>query len=489
MSGIRNWVGMQIGFVSFLDEGVGPVLDTLQERGRVNALLPSVLSWSRGNAGRATDWFPDHGRAEPDDLVGGAMFRPRQHYYLNTTLKDFTARDPLYAGKDYLEMILPETQRRGIKVYPYYCETAGTDHRPVQQPGFIHVMEIDAHGRRGSRPCLSNPNYRAWWTAVLEDLVNSYPVDGFVWGIERRGPVLNVLEGDQSSCFCPHCREEAHRRGIDLEAARQGFLALERYVELSREGYRGDGALVEFIRVLFQHPALLQWERMWVEQHQAMYKEIYSTVKWFDPNLQVGMHIWQMINTYNPFMKAEYPLTDLKGCADFVKPVLYHDAAGFRFNKIVKAWSQTWLGDFTPAEATRFLYRILQLDESEWAELPRTGFSPGYVFAETARTVRAVGPDVAVYPGLGVGVQGTGGAENKQITQESIRAAIRASYEAGAQGICLSRNYSEATLTNLAAVGEALDEMGIGEFIPEGISKVKVEARSKGAHESADKVF
>src|SRR5690242_11900969 len=98
----QPFVGIQIGAISFVDEGVEPVLDLLQERAGVNALLISALSWSRGNAGRAAYGFPDHGVREPDNLQGGAFFEPNPVYYENTFLKQFGAPDPLYKGFDTL---------------------------------------------------------------------------------------------------------------------------------------------------------------------------------------------------------------------------------------------------------------------------------------------------------------------------------------------------------------------------------------------------
>ena len=465
----RNWVGIQIGLVSFIDEGVAPVLDFLQERARVNALLPSTLSWSRGNAGRALDWYPDHGKAEPDHLQGGAMTRIHPQYYANTTIKEFQAPDPLYQGVDFLELILPETQKRGMKVYPYYCETAGAEIKPLWVPNVIHVLEIDAWNRKAARPCLNNPDYRAWVLSYYEDLIRSYPIDGICWGIERRSPLWNMAEGDVPTCFCPHCRRLAHERGIEVERARAGYVAFDEYFRRARTGRLEDGHFVEFFRTLQEHPEVLQWEKFWLGSHKDLYHEIYGAVKWFDPRKEVGMHIWQLINTFHPFLRAQYDLRELARCADWIKPVLYNDVAGYRFNRIVTSYTKTFLGDFTPAEATRFLYEILQLDEAPWDALPKAGFSPEYVRKETRRTVERTGKPV--YPGLGIGVQDVG-KDSKAITPDSVRAAVRAAYEGGASGICISRNYSEASLAALAAVGQALDELGIGETIPEGLARV-----------------
>lgn len=48
-------VAVQVGAVSFIDEGVGPVLDILQERGGANALFLATPTWT---AERAADNSP-----------------------------------------------------------------------------------------------------------------------------------------------------------------------------------------------------------------------------------------------------------------------------------------------------------------------------------------------------------------------------------------------------------------------------------------------
>ncbi|MBI4278860.1 MAG: hypothetical protein HY660_10425 [Armatimonadetes bacterium] len=486
----KNFVGIQIGLVSFLDEGVNQVLDILQEKARVNALLPSTMSWSRGNAGRGLDWFPDHGKAEPDHLQGGAMVNIHPQYYGATTIKEFRAPDPLYQGVDYLEMVLPEAKRRGIKVYPYYCETAGREIRHVWVPNFIHVVEVDAWGRKAVRPCVNNADYRNWHVAILEDCFKSYDLDGYVWGVERRGPLLNILDGDVPTCFCPTCRQQAHERGIDAERARQGYQEIHDFAMRVRGGAAPlDGYLVEFLRLLFRHPEVVAWEKFWVDSHVALAQEIYGAVKWLNPKKEVGVHIWQLINTFNPLLRAQYPIESFGNCADFFKPVVYHDVAGFRFSRIVAGCTRTILGDFTPQEADRFLQRILHLNEAEWDDLPAAGFTADYIRRETARTVDATGGRVAVYPGINVGVQGTP-KSSKQITPESVGAAVRASYEGGATGITISRNYSEAMLNCVAAVGQALDELGIKDTVPEGLrtEPVRGAASASGKAGADDRV-
>ncbi len=59
----QPFVGIQIGAISFVDEGIEPVLDTLQEKGAVNALLLASPTFTRGTGGRQIPGhpLPDHG--------------------------------------------------------------------------------------------------------------------------------------------------------------------------------------------------------------------------------------------------------------------------------------------------------------------------------------------------------------------------------------------------------------------------------------------
>ena len=138
-----TYVGIQIGAISFVDEGVEQVLDILQEKAGVNALLISALSWSIGNAGRAAFGFPDHGVQEPDNLQGGGMFEPDPRYYGKTFMKQFAAPDPPYKGFDTLADVIPAARKRGMRVYTYYCETSSSAIRSIWQPGFEHFLDRD----------------------------------------------------------------------------------------------------------------------------------------------------------------------------------------------------------------------------------------------------------------------------------------------------------------------------------------------------------
>src|SRR4051812_13012752 len=75
----KKMIGIQIGAVSFLDEGTDRVLDILKQRGAVNTLFLAVFTYGRGIAGRQIPGqpLPDHGKQEYDlDFHGGNFATP-----------------------------------------------------------------------------------------------------------------------------------------------------------------------------------------------------------------------------------------------------------------------------------------------------------------------------------------------------------------------------------------------------------------------------
>src|SRR5450755_3719106 len=83
-------IGIQVGAVSFVDEGTEKVFDVLQERACVNTLFLAVFTYGRGIAGRQIPGqsLPDHGKQEYDvNFHGGNFATPHLQYYKNTVLK------------------------------------------------------------------------------------------------------------------------------------------------------------------------------------------------------------------------------------------------------------------------------------------------------------------------------------------------------------------------------------------------------------------
>ena len=63
-----------------------------------------------------------------------------------------------------------------------------------------------------------------------------------------------------------------------------------------------------------------------------------------------------------------------------------------------------------------------------------------------------------ILPGIDIGIPT--GAKSRKSSPEDTYAATRAALQAGAQGVILSRKYSEMMLANVGAAGKAVAESG-----------------------------
>lgn len=450
----RDWVGIQIAPISFVDEGVESVLDILQERAAVNVLVLMPLSWLSSVGGRSTLPCVQHGIPGPFHPAGGAFWDPDPRYYQGTSLKHFRSPEPLLADFDALGDVIPVARARGMKVYAYNWEITRRFPRPSNVPGFGQVLEVDAQGRRSSAPCFNNPDYRAWVLGIANEWCQRYDVDGVMWGVERQGPLMgSILYKHVPVCFCAHCRRKGTQLGIDIERARKGYLRLHAYLE----GLRGreeprDGCFVTFLRVLFEHPEMLQWEKLWFESQKALYRDIYGLVKFLDAGKQLGLGLLQWISSFNPYLLARHDYSELRGVCDWVKPVLYHVPAGARFKSVVEELWQTILRGLSLETCVEALYGILDLDEAPHSQLVSKGFSADYVRDRTAKLSGVLQGEAKVYPGIGISLP----SPDRCVHPNDMREAVRAAYAGGADGILLARNYAEATIENLEAVGDVI---------------------------------
>src|ERR1700757_4403924 len=182
-------IGIQVGAVSFVDEGTEKVLDVIQERGCVNTLFLAVFTYGRGIAGRQIPGqpLPDHGKQEYDlNFHGGNFATPHPEYYKNTVLQD--TRAPAHGELHILAEELPAAKKRGMKVIFWLEDIFRTD-----VPNVERVQERDLYGRNAETLCVNNPDYRNFLTGLVEDYARSYDVDGIMWGSERQGALCDSL--------------------------------------------------------------------------------------------------------------------------------------------------------------------------------------------------------------------------------------------------------------------------------------------------------
>ena len=159
-------IGIQVGAISFVDEGTERVLDILQERACVNTLFLAVFTYGRGIAGRQIPGYPlpDHGKQEYDlNYHGGNFATPHPQYYKNTVIKP--AHAPDHGDLDILAEVLPAAKKRGMKVICWMEDVFRPD-----LPNIEKVQERDLYGRNMETLCVNNPNYRNFFTGLVEDL-------------------------------------------------------------------------------------------------------------------------------------------------------------------------------------------------------------------------------------------------------------------------------------------------------------------------------
>jgi len=330
-------------------------------------------------------------------------------------------------------------------------------------PNFTAVTEIDVYGRRTTSPCFNHPDYRAHLTGKIESLLSGYSglVDGIAWGCERMGPLQNAIGGLWSttglSCFCEHCRKKARERGIDVTRAREGYRQLDELFRGAAKDQRpADGYFVSFWRLLLNYPEILSWEKLWTDSYHEVRADLYGSGKALAPEKPFGFHIMQNM-TFSPFYRAEEDYAETSGYTDYLKLATYNNAGGPRMAAYLNRLSSTVFHDASPQDFLPLYYKIMDYKEGPYEELHTSGLSADYVSRETKRAVLGTGGRVKIYPGIDIDVPTS--LTDKRTQPDDVRHSVRAAFDAGADGVVLSREYVEMWLANLSAAGETLREI------------------------------
>jgi len=456
----RAAIGIQVGAVSFVDEGVEQVLDTFQRDAEVNTLFIATFTYGRGIAGRQVPGqpLPDHGKQlyDTDTFHGGSYTRVDPQYFRNTALKDFRAPD--LGDFDVLQEVLPSARKRGMKTICWFEDVFRND-----IPNIAQLQEKQLSGENATTLCFNNPNYRNWLLGIAEDWSRNHDIDGIMWGSERQGAFSNMLGAHAGSpgspmrvtCFCQYCQAKAKQRGVNLDRAREGFTELARFVEAGRNKQRPvDGYYVTLWRLMLRYPEMLAWEMLWTDSLRETYAAIYAKVKEVKPSLQVGWHIWHT-NSFNPIYRAEQDLSAIAPHSDFLKIVIYNNCGGERMANYVENMGHTMYADLPPQEILDFHYRVLDYREKNLAEIPTAGLSSDYVFRETKRAHDGLsGTKTLLWPGIDIDIPTSQG--HSRCTPQGVKDAVLAAFRGGADGVLLSRKYSEMRLANLKGAGDAV---------------------------------
>lgn len=460
----KKMIGLQVGAVSFADEGTEKVLDILQEDGGVNTLFIATFSYGRGIAGRQVPGqpLPDHGKQEYDtNFHGGCFTKYDTKYFKDTPFKDF--RSPDLGDYDVLEAVLPSSRKRGMKTIAWFEDVFNKD-----QPGVQPLEEKTFTGQNAATNCFNNPYYQAWLSGIVENWARNYELDGIMWGSERQGAFANMIGSnynhaglDKATCFCEHCQARAKKSGINFDRVKEGFIACDKFMKAAQNKQRPvDGYYVEMWRLMLRYPELLAWEMLWTDSLRDTYKLIYEKVKSVKPDLLVGWHIWHN-NSMSPIYRAEQDLQVIAPVSDFLKIVMYHNCGGERLARYIDINERSMFGDVPGEELLEFHYRVLNYsNQGTLTQIPKTGLNADYVFREASRARAGLqGTKTLLWPGIDIDIPTA--PDHSKCTPQGTEDVVLAAFKANADGVLLSRKYSEMKLANLKGAGNAVRKLGL----------------------------
>jgi hypothetical protein len=463
-----TFIGIQMGPHSLLDEGVDRCLDFIQETAAINAVMVYSQTYHMEMRRPLETLAQDHG-VPVKEMRGRKLplvwMKPHDQYYSQTVLRHQRVDSTFeYADRDLFAELVAPIRKRKMKLYARILEGSG----PIAIQGiqnFQKVLAEDVYGQLMEIPCWNNPDYRNWWTSCAEDMFRSYELDGLQWGAERHGPLMTtILNGRPPFCFCAYCCARCQKSGIDVDRARKGFTELQAYVRgLEAASTAPAGVFTGALRLLVLYPEVLAWEYQYRLAREETAEAIYSTVKKIQPQAQVGWHVDHQQSSWDQVYRAELTYGEMAPYSDFIKPIVYHDILGPR----IRWWyldrlQKSILKEIPLDESLDLYYETFGYDKNQEPavdRLDKSGFSPDYVYRESRRTVIEAAGKAKVYPGIGFDVPWNG--KHYPSDDERVYLATLKGFEAGADGIVVSREYDEMRLANLKAVGRAVRELAV----------------------------
>lgn len=462
-------IGIQMGPHSLFDEGIGPVLDFLQEEAAMNALMIYSHTYYGVDRKPLRVLAHDHG-VPPRDLsrrnLRMSWVNHREASFKDTILRHQQVDSSMeYYDHDLFSEIRRPATERGMKVYVRMLEAGANRAAYIQN--YDKVLVEDVYGKPGGGPCWNNPDYRNWVYATMADIFENYDIDGLQYGAERTGPLSQVwFRGETPACFCVHCRERNSARGIDPERAREGYRRMHEYLQKVAAGEhdRIDTVMTNLWRFLQQYHEILAWNFQWFQADEEILREMYRRVKKIRPGAVVGRHVDHQRSSWDPFYRSAITYAEMAEYADFVKPILYHDIYGPRLRWwVIEQWQQRAFHDLTREQTLEYFYATLGYSPAAQIpldDLEEEGMGPAYVYDETRRCVEGVQGKADVVAGIGIDVMWHGGGQQPYPSDPlRLQKAVFKAVEAGASGLLASREYDEMRFSSLRAFGEAVRQL------------------------------
>jgi hypothetical protein len=455
------YVGIQMSPHTMLYEGIDQCLDLIKKTAAVNAVYPYSHAFHTPSLGQAIkNIAPDHGKPAYDFRGKVPMVWVKHHdeYFKDTRLR-IKPTDPKlqFANRDLFKEMVEPARQRGMKVCARILEGSG-----LAIENFDLVRTVDVYGKRGAKACWNHPDYRNFWKAVVADMFNHYDLDGFQWGAERMGPLMNVIlpwNNDAPVCFCEHCINRGKAANIDPERAKEGYKKLYEYVmKLKTDAPKpAEGVYTVYLRHIIRYPEILSWEYQYRLSREDVQKDMYQTIKAIKPTALVGWHVDQQPTSWDLVYRAEMSYEEMAPYSDYIKLILYHEVLGPRIRSwYLDRFKSTILSEISLEDSLNIYYDLFGYDknvEPKLNEMNKKGFSPDFVYRETKRSVASANGKTNIWAGIGFDVPGSPADDPEKVYQATLKA-----FQGGATGIMVSREYEEMRVPNLEAVGRAVRE-------------------------------
>jgi hypothetical protein len=210
--------------------------------------------------------------------------------------------------------------------------------------------------------------------------------------------------------------------------------------------------------VMIRYPEILSWEYQYRQAREEVTGGMYRTIKAIKPDADVGWHVDHQPSSWDLVYRAEMTYAEMAPHSDFIKFIAYHDVLGPRIRYwYLERFQKTILGELSLQESLDLYYDLFGYDknvEPKLNELATKGFSPDYVYRETKRSVASAEGKTKIY--TGIGFDAPWGNAHLDADPEKVYECVVKAFEAGANGIVVSREYEEMRVPNLKAVGRAI---------------------------------
>jgi hypothetical protein len=206
------------------------------------------------------------------------------------------------------------------------------------------------------------------------------------------------------------------------------------------------------------------WDYQWFQADEEICSGVHSIAKSADAKIDSGRHVDHQRSSWDVFFRSAIDYGQMARSADYIKPILYHEAMGPRLRWwVLDRLKDRLLTELTLEQSLELFYAVFGQDASERPSLDKLdsiGLGPEYVYRETLRCRQGVNGRAKVYAGIGIDIPWyvPNGMEPRPSDPEVLRQIVLRAVEAGADGLLASREYNEIRLSNLAAFGDAVRE-------------------------------